>query len=659
MSQLMAWQKLEEDTAEIFRLFGYDVETNTKINSAQTDIVARSANRFKPNILIECKFHESANRKVGIDEVENFQARIHKLRNLGQFDQGYLVTNTDFTSTAKESLAEAKAYVFLSRYKDLINQLIDVDYYLKDYVRNYEKKQLSEYVDLNVVNIRHMKELDYQFKQYLQPKSKTKKIIKRKALGAASAIQKMAGNTIYNPVQPYSKYAQYHAHNSATRMLILLADFGGGKSTSFAHLMYLLAKTKLDFPDYSGVPIPLLLTLKNYNKVPDIESLLISFFSTELGYSNLSIPIFKKMNEMGMFVILLDGFDEMSKLVTPAERRLTFIEICKLLTEKGTVVLASRPGYFPDNNELSEILISQLGSQELSGTYCGNKVPKNCEIACLQLMDLPKSEEYIDKKFSANDQHIRSLFTNKKFSSLMGRPVLLNIVGETYEQLKDSDPKEISITGLYDIYTKKWIDREEDKGMFRLLINRESKYRFLVLLAIQMHEEEKSSIHFSNLNFLIQKHFQLTNQSEVDHFSHDIRTCSFLNRDDKGYYAFIHKSFQEYLIAKEFSLLTEPIYSGKFNIKFSKEIVDFIDFDVTLSFTRKTREQIQALKNKVVRSQKYEQAAELRDLDDQLYRKLLEHWPSVEQMKEAVDVLKEQFVALAKKLNLEIPDSEN
>ena len=46
----------------------------------------------------------------------------------------------------------------------------------------------------------------------------------------------------------------------------------------------------------------------------------------------------------------------MARLVTAAERRLTFSEICGLITKRNKVIVAGRPGYFPDLDEMGELL---------------------------------------------------------------------------------------------------------------------------------------------------------------------------------------------------------------------------------------------------------------------------------------------------------------
>jgi len=674
----MDWSQFENKVADIFKLFGYDVVRDTKINSAQTDAIAVSGNKFKQRILIECKYHESLDKKVGIDEVENFRSRVLTLRVSGKIDQGYLVTNTGFTSNAKESISDAASYVFLTTYIDLIFQLVDVDFYLKNFVEKYEQNSLKKFVDLNVVDIMNLTEISFSLATDLDNSSdflsnnwifddhgalillNWRQIAIRAGTNLPfhkSVLEDGPVDFLEASLQsdPFERQ-DFHIHQTLARLrahlaeimlslnvsltsflatnkslFILLGDFGSGKSTSLNHQMYKLAKNKLANLNDSSVPIPLLLSLKNYNKAPDIDALMIHFFNYELGYSNINLPVFKAMNEQGSFVILLDGFDEMAKLVTPAERRLTFIEICKLITNKNKVILSSRPGYFPDNNELSDLLKGYLPKRTNNNPamHGGIVLPDECSIACLQLMDSVKVLEYVETVFTEDKDTILNILNTKAVRDLATRPVLLNIISQTYEDLKTVPADKISLKTLYDIYTNKWINREEDKGFFRVLIDARQKLTFISLLAIQMFEQENLSLHFSKLDQLIQDHFNIDDQEKVDHFSHDIRTCSFLNRDGNGNYSFIHKSFLEYFVAREFSNFLHPAYKGTFRNKFNSAMWSFVDMDAPeYGKIFSVVSEIARIKSAVVKMQQFEAASSCRDLEKLGYDYLQASWPS-------------------------------
>jgi hypothetical protein len=69
-------------------------------------------------------------------------------------------------------------------------------------------------------------------------------------------------------------------------------------------------------------------------------------------------------------------------------------------------------------------------------------------------------------------------------------------------------------------------------------------------LALQMLRRDQLNIHYKQLPDRVRQHFRLEKAHEIDYFEHDIRTCSFLNRDGEGNYHFVHKSFQEFFVAQ-------------------------------------------------------------------------------------------------------------
>jgi hypothetical protein len=71
----------------------------------------------------------------------------------------------------------------------------------------------------------------------------------------------------------------------------------------------------------------------------------------------------------------------------------------------------------------------------------------------------------------------------------------------------------------------------------------------MMAVAWQMLLRGSTAVHFSELSGWVKSHFKLDNTESVDHFLHDIRTCSFLTRDDAGHYFFVHRSFMEYFVA--------------------------------------------------------------------------------------------------------------
>ena len=571
----MNWHSFELEIKTIFELFGYDVDHNTEIQSAETDLFAKSSNIFKPNLFIESKYSKTP-QTLGINEVENFMSRVINLRAKGHVDQGYLITNRKISRNAKGAIREFQSFCHLIEFKKLESTLVDTEYYLKNYINTFKESGLhNRYLELLITTVRETGEINFKHSIEIISALKNSEKIDINKITQNKRLEIYKTNNIIGVSDNINSFIE-----SNINFYILLGDFGSGKTTTLSYMMYELCKRKISNYHDHTIRIPLLINLRNYNKAPDFESLLINFFQTKLGYTNLNISIFRKMNREGKFIIILDGFDEMARLVTAYERKMTFKNLATILCPRSKIILSSRPNYFPDDDELITILDKFYPDKDEVRQYydLGNyKVNSLIEIASLQLLDDYKLEKYISKIIDKNVSEFGFIFENKSFQDLSSRPVLINMIIESVNELRNLET--LNIRSLYDIYTNKWIEREEEKGDFRILIDKNSKLKFITLLALQLHNQDELEIHFSNLDNRIQNYFNLDNQKEVDNFSHDIRTCSFLNRS-KGYYKFIHKSFQEYFIAREFDKFERTDFAGfKFSRPINTVIFSFLQQD--------------------------------------------------------------------------------
>jgi formylglycine-generating enzyme required for sulfatase activity len=140
-------------------------------------------------------------------------------------------------------------------------------------------------------------------------------------------------------------------------------------------------------------------------------------------------------------------------------------------------------------------------------------------------------------------QQIEDTYNLKELAQ---RPVLLDMIARSLPHLKPGQA--VNAAQLYEAYTDLWLLRDEEKG--RTLITRADKRLFMQELALEMLRREELSIHFSRLPERARAHFQLEKAAEIDYFEHDIRTCSFLNRDGEGNYRFVHKSLGEFFVAQ-------------------------------------------------------------------------------------------------------------
>ena len=150
---------------------------------------------------------------------------------------------------------------------------------------------------------------------------------------------------------------------SDSRVMVLLGDYGAGKSTVMKRVMYDLAQEILLAEDSATDPVPLLLNLRDYNKVPHFDRLMLSFLRDEVGALDITLPVFRSLNDEGQFVLLFDGFDEMARNVTPAQRRVCFNEMADFVGPRAKVIPDGTAGLLPRSARAAGCSASAHASQ--------------------------------------------------------------------------------------------------------------------------------------------------------------------------------------------------------------------------------------------------------------------------------------------------------
>jgi uncharacterized protein YjbI with pentapeptide repeats len=101
---------------------------------------------------------------------------------------------------------------------------------------------------------------------------------------------------------------------------------------------------------------------------------------------------------------------------------------------------------------------------------------------------------------------------------------------------------------LYDAYTRLWIERND----WRNVLNPEEKMIFTEELAFLLWEGETDIIHHRELSAVLKSHFKETirESMELEFADYEVRTATFLQRDNEGNYSFSHRSFMEFFLVK-------------------------------------------------------------------------------------------------------------
>lgn len=510
------WIWFEEAVAQVFRLRGYLVRRDSLMGGRQTDLLLTSPLESFGQVLVECKFHETQ-KKVGVEDVEAFAARATRLRNNGDISAGYLVTNTDFTAPALNLLqthAESK-FILLRTLDQLRNQLIDFTGHLERYIAQYQEDKED---------------------QFYEP------LLVRRVDGRGRMLR-------------CDRALENFIASQRSSVFLLTADYGMGKTTSLRHFAYELATRILNGESRR---IPIYIPLKWYGQSGGAIGLIQRFLQSS-GLSHSSIDSFLAMHGQGQFCLLLDGFDEMARRTTFQTRIETLGDLLEFATPSAKVILSGRPGYFPDDREL-RIAMRRTNAGDTRTRIrdavrgLSSKTKSQSESTSFRHYQLhflrPKQiKSFLQRRCgpATAQKIIRYMHRTYNLADLARRPILLEMIGETFR----TDARNIATPGdMYKSYTNIWLEIDEGKGFFRRLITSEDRLAFSIGLAAMFQRVGISAIHWSELQPLVRNYFNLKEPDDIDHFSGDIRTCTFLNRDDDGYYQFVHQSFQEYFIAR-------------------------------------------------------------------------------------------------------------
>lgn len=338
---------------------------------------------------------------------------------------------------------------------------------------------------------------------------------------------------------------------SKHQALLILGDYGSGK-TSFCY-KYALDLLTL-FIEQKSPYLPILIKLRSYNKAVGIAQILTDYFVNELGINIFNIGTLKLLLKNIHVVLIFDGYDEVAKKVDFDIKYDVLRDICDYAEKTTKIIITCRPNYFQNGTEFKEIFQGSHFQYEPGDKplleFIENTIAELDEKqidAYLSSYHRELADRNISKKML-----LQSITSTHDLSDLVKRPFLLYMIIKTLPQIlsetKEKKVSKINASKLYKDYTNNWLIREERKN--KTLIKREDKELFCKELAYKLYITNSTSLSYKEFPETIKLYFKNVEQKEdIDYFSHDIQSCSFLTSDRSGEFTFIHKSFMEYFVA--------------------------------------------------------------------------------------------------------------
>lgn len=463
-------------------------------------------------------------------------------KNIDKYQYVHIISNTEFDENIRNQIlmCDRNEKIRILSEEEVRDAIIDFSSYLRSNIKEYEKSPI--------------------FKHYIDLYDKNEEILLER--------------TIYDFLESNDENA-----------FLILGDYGCGKTSFLLNLLYELSQ---QYFDKKSEYIPIFIQLRDYTKDINLDNLFLNFFIKKCQASNLSVEAFKMLLQYKKFVILFDGFDEVAKRVNYDVKFSVFNQICKYCTGETKVIITCRPNYFQEQKEYKNLI--ENAYLQFEPDVCSEDVKFRetyiAELLPHQIKEYIKSFEKELEKKGFKVSEIEGLIKNTHdLMDLSKRPFLLNIIVKTLPDLIENSEVNrenftINAAVLYEKYTGIWLDRENSKG--KTLIRKEDKLHFCIYISYKMFNENMSSIHFKQFPDEIKEYFKdLSKIDEIDYFSHDIQSCSFMNSDGQGNFKFIHQSFMEYFVACYITEGLKKFAKGEIDIEEVLSIKD-ISADIAL-----------------------------------------------------------------------------
>ncbi|MFX0140071.1 MAG: TIR domain-containing protein [Candidatus Hodarchaeota archaeon] len=490
----------EERVAELYRLLHYKVNHGRIFSGRQVDIfLIGKFGDLTIHRAIECKSGE-----VFTSHIDNFLTKLRLVQKEFPSAQGTIVSGTSFSDAVISNAAALG--IQLITYRDLEAQLFDGFSYAKSLINECE------------MNSRYP--IDLYIDQFIGYDTKSDDI-------------------------PAMDFLDDWLKDETWNQLTLLGDLGTGKTFLTRMFAYMLAIKFLESP--LDNPLPIRIDLRKAEREFSLEGMILTHL-TRSGLSEVTFDVFQYSLSEGNIILIFDGFDEMSSRVSPLISRKNFNELAKCVSGRSKILLTCRTHYFKSKTEEEEIILGnrkEYESGDVRDLYWELISRKGFRIAYLRPFTISQISKFVKLVLPTTAEEAMNKIRNTyNLLELSQRPLLLDMVVKSLDKIKS---KKINISTLYEIFTDAWIHREQ----WREIISPKTKIQFLNDLSFSLWQEETSTVHHTKLLNYIQKELaqQIFNPQEFLELDNEIRTASFLTRDEFGNYGFAHKSFAEFFLA--------------------------------------------------------------------------------------------------------------
>lgn len=499
----------ESMVGELLRLSGFEVKNEIILGHKKVDLYIEERRLGSMRrTAVECKNYEQA---LGQAQVTEIYANYRPLYESNLIGEVLLVTRKGLTPSANSMVMNTRELSHLT-FDQLQNSVMDFSPYLSGLVQQFDDQGLSKY--------------------YIDPVSQD-----------GNQLEEMTLKWI---------------NGSDERPIAVLASYGMGKTTFARRMSYVLAT---DAIHESRNRIPILIKLGDISSEQSLEGLLGKAFTAAAIVRNYTFSTFVRLNQLGRFVILLDGFDEMKHTLSWEGFRYNFAQLNRLVVSRSRVILLGRPTAFLNDEEHKHALhgIRLISDQEFKDPdwpdykeifiapftrdQARNFLQKYLEYK-IEITDSDTERRRLEQVKDYQIDHISS----KQLSDITRRPVQLKMLAEILPQWK-GDVSNLTVTLLYSLFIDLIIEREQEK-LSRQHFTTKDRRRFARELAIWLWKTKKEmSITADDVPLSVLQSF-VKASDDLESVRRDLVSACFLERKLGESLYFPHRSFQEFLVAE-------------------------------------------------------------------------------------------------------------
>jgi hypothetical protein len=452
---------------------------------------------------------------IGKEIVERFASALETAREQGLANFGEMVTDLGFTPEAIQAARQSN--IQLLTYNDCVNTLINFNNYINRFILDYESyNEFKEGRRQSFLDILENCDLKNHF------------------------INPDFSDSNGNLFTSIDSYIETWLKKEKQTELVILSDPDHGKTSVALHLTYELAKKYQTDPAKNRIPI--IIPLKDYGKFINPKQMLTSLLVNHYSLNFSSYSAFDMLLRNGKFILIFDGFDEISLNGNISVAYENFIQLKELMVRNGRSILTCDTNFLLQQKFAESIFTSK----KVSDT---KKYQPEFEIIFLQEFD----GKHITDFLKARTQNWQAFYIKIKsmpeLFSLARFPFILEMMWQTLVQVI-REKKPFNFSSFYEIFTGLWMDTEDEDS----IMSPPDKAIFLEELALEMLRKRQLFLHNSELPGTIREVFKefLRDYSESEVFAYDAGTCPFLVQDLDGNYKLKHKSLVDFFIAKKY-----------------------------------------------------------------------------------------------------------